>query len=192
MGRTQRHTRALASINCMMKKLLVFLTLLSTLDLFGQETDTLRIKHHYYYLADLNSRTIAEQFMNDELQPSDNYVTFRILDSLTSANKNIRKYYLPVFNKILKQSDGALSEAMGTPIIEYLKKYPTEFAKTIKSDELFELYSNYAAYELYFSDNYKADIVDIEQSARNNYRPYTESELIRKFLETTAKKVEEI
>jgi hypothetical protein len=176
----------------MMKKLLIFLTLLSTLQLFGQQPDTLRIEHHYYYLADLNSRTIAERFMNDELRPSDNYITFRILDSLTSPNKNTRKYYLPVFNKILIQADGALSEVMGTPIIELLKKYPTEFARTIKSDELLELYSNFAAYELYFSDNYTSEIADIEQSARDNYRPYTESELIRRFLETTAKKIEEM
>ncbi len=130
--------------------------------------------------------------MNDELQPSDNFITFRILDSLTSPNKNARKYYLPVFNKILKQSDGALSEAMGTPIIEFLKKYPTEFARTIKSNELFEQYSNFAAYELYFSDDYKSEIADIERIAQDNYRPYTDSELIKNFLELTAKKVEEI
>ncbi|MEP1032062.1 hypothetical protein [Ekhidna sp.] len=175
-----------------MKKLLLFLTLISTLELFGQQTDTLRVEQHYYYLADIDSRTIAERIMNDELQPADNFITFRILDSLTSTNKQTRKYYLPVFNKILKQSDGALSEVMGTPIINLLKQYPTEFAKTIKSDELFELYSNFAAYELYFSDDYRSEINAIEQTARDNFRPYTDSELIKKFLERTAKKVEEI
>jgi hypothetical protein len=175
-----------------MKNLLLFLTLFSALELLGQRTDTLRIEHHYYYLADIDSRTIAEQFMNDELQPSDNFITFRILDSLTSTNTSTRKFYLQVFNKIIKQADGALAEIMGTPVIEFLKKYPTEFARTIKSNELFELYSNFAAYELYFSENYKSELAEIEQTAKDNYRPYTESELIRKFLETTAKKVEEI
>ena len=130
--------------------------------------------------------------MNDELRPSDNFITFRILDSLTSPNKQTRKYYLPVFNKILRQSDGALSEVMGTPIIEFLKQYPTDFAKTIKSDELFELYSNFAAYELSFSDDYQSDIDAIQQTAQDNFRPYTDSELIKKFLKLTAKKVEEI
>ena len=128
-----------------MKPLLLFLTLLLTFQVFGQKTDTLRIKYHYYYLADIDSQTIAELFINDDLQPSDNFITFRVLDSLTSSNKQTRKYYLPVFNKILKQSDGALSEVIGTPIVEFLKQYPTEFARTIKSDELFELYANFAA-----------------------------------------------
>ncbi|MEM7298441.1 MAG: hypothetical protein AAF391_09275, partial [Bacteroidota bacterium] len=106
-----------------MKNLLLLLTLISTLKLFGQQIDTLRIKHHYYYLADIDSRTIAERIMESELQPADNFITFRIIDSLTSNNKQIRKYYLPVFNKILKQSDGALAEVIGTPIIEFLKMY---------------------------------------------------------------------
>jgi hypothetical protein len=175
-----------------MKKFLLLLTLLSTQELFGQQADTLRIEHHYYYLADVNSRTIAERIMNDELQPSDNFITFRILDSLTSTNAKTRKLYLPTFNKILMQSDGALSETMGTPIIEYLKKYPTEFIRATKSDELFELYSNFAAYELYFSDGYKSEISEIERTALDNCRPYTDSERIKEFLRLTAKKVEEI
>ncbi|HCX21552.1 MAG: hypothetical protein CMB80_09910 [Flammeovirgaceae bacterium] len=175
-----------------MKKLLLFLTLLSTIELFGQQQDTLRIEQHYYYLADIDPRTIAERFMNDELLPSDNFISFRVLDSLTSTNTSTRKFYLPVFNKIVRHADGALAEVIGSPIIEFLKNYPTEFAHTIKSNELFELYSNFAAYELHFSENYKSDLTEIEQAAKDNYRPYTESELIRNFLETTANKVEKI
>ena len=151
-----------------MKPLLLFLTLLLTFQVFGQKTDTLRIKYHYYYLADIDSQTIAELFINDDLQPSDNFITFRVLDSLTSSNKQTRKYYLPVFNKILKQSDGALSEVIGTPIVEFLKQYPTEFARTIKSD-----------------------IEAIEKTAEDNFRPYTNSELIKKFLRLTAEKVKQ-
>jgi len=175
-----------------MKIILLLLTLLSTLQLFGQQEDTLRVEYQYDYLADLISWTIAERIMNDELRSSDNFITFRVLDSLTSPNKKIRKFYLPVFNKILKQSDGALSEDMGTPIMEYLKKYPNEFARTIKSDELFEPDSNFVAYELYFSDDYKSEIAEIEQIAIDNFRPYTDSERIKTFLKVTAKKVEEI
>ena len=175
-----------------MKNLLLFLTLISTLELLGQRTDTLRIEHHYYYLADIDSRTIAERFMNDELLPSDNFVTFRILDSLTSPNTETREFFLPVFNKILRQADGALAEVMGTPIIEYLKMYPNEFISTTKSEELFELYSNYAAYELYFSDDYKSDIAELERTAISNCQPCKNSEHIKNFLKLTSKKVEEI
>ncbi|MEQ9232080.1 MAG: hypothetical protein RIF46_15455 [Cyclobacteriaceae bacterium] len=79
---------------------------------------------------------------------------------------------------------------MGTPIISYLQKYPTEFAKSIKSDELLELYSNFAAYELHFLDDYQSEIAEIEQRTKVNYRPYTDSEVINKFLKLTAEKTE--
>jgi hypothetical protein len=185
-------TVTLASIDCKMKKLLLFLTLISTLELVGQQTDTLRIGRHYYYLADLDLRTIAERIMNDELLPSDNFITFRILDSLSSPNVETRKYFLPVFNKILLQADGALAEVMGTPIIEYLKQYPKEFISTTESDKLYELYSNYAAYELYFSDDYKSAIAELERTALSNCQDCPNSEHIKNFLKLTAKKVEEI
>jgi len=175
-----------------MKKLLLFLTLISTLELAGQQADTLRIERHYYYLADLDLRTIAERITNDELLPSDNFITFRVLDSLTSPNPETREFFLPVFNKILRQADGALAEVMGTPIIEYLKMYPNEFISTTKSDVLFELYSNFAAYELYFSGNYKSDIAELERTALANCQDCTNSEHIKNFLQLTAKKVEEI
>ncbi len=115
--------------------------------------DSLRIPTHFYYLADLKVDQIVKLIMTDSVRPSDNYITFRLLDSINSPNKATRADYLPVFLKIIDQADGALAEAMGDNCLAFAQKYAYElfnFNPPPTNDQL-EMWAELAATELYFN-----------------------------------------
>ncbi|PIQ22737.1 MAG: hypothetical protein COW65_01415 [Cytophagales bacterium CG18_big_fil_WC_8_21_14_2_50_42_9] len=50
-----------------------------------------------------------------------------LIDSLNSNNKESRKYYFKVFNKIMDKADGYVSEAIGTSALKYTSNHTIEF-----------------------------------------------------------------
>ena len=97
-------------------------------DLTRNPSDSLRNPSNYFYLSDLPTRSIGELILSDSLKASDNEVSFRCLDSLTSINPNSRSFYFSVFTKIMSNPDGALSEVVGEFSKKYIETYPKEFA----------------------------------------------------------------
>ncbi len=97
-------------------------------DLTRNPSDSLRNPTNYFYLSDLPTRSIGELILSDSLKASDNEVSFRCLDSLTSINPDSRLFYFSVFTKIMSNPDGALSEVVGEFSKKYIETYPKEFA----------------------------------------------------------------
>ena len=90
--------------------------------------DSLRNPSNYFYLSDLPTKRIGELILADSFKASDNEVSFRCLDSLSSPNPVSRAFYFSVFKKIMAHTDGALSEVVGQFSKKYIETYPTEFA----------------------------------------------------------------
>lgn len=99
----------------------------------NETVDSLRTPGSYSYLSDLTLTEVVKLMETDSIRPSDNQVTFAILDSLSSKKKSTRDTCYPAFEIIVDASDGALSEAIGMYIQRYLLKYPSEFFERYKS-----------------------------------------------------------
>lgn len=115
--------------------------------------DTLREPNHYHYLADISPREFAELIMKDSVRPSDNFSTFRVMDSLNAKSLVDRKFYFKVFMNIMKKSDGALAEAVGSPAYDYVEKHTKEFFELAQTatNEQFELWANNVGVEIFLS-----------------------------------------
>lgn len=126
-------------------------------------SDTLKVrnKNSYFFLYDLDLKEVAKLIERDSIQPSDNYVTLAILDSITSKTPVTRKFYFNSFKKILIKSDGALSEACGAHALSFFHNYPDELKDVFsecynnpKQCKALNRYSESIAYELLLSDNH--------------------------------------
>jgi hypothetical protein len=117
------------------------------------QPDTLRDPSHYYYLTDFPLIKVGQLILADSVQPLDNKIIFDCMDSLSSMDTKTRDFYFPVFLKILEKSDGALAEAVGQYAMNYIEKYPKEFAIKSRSitDDQFTSFASSTGYELYFS-----------------------------------------
>ncbi|MFZ4413931.1 MAG: hypothetical protein ACOYOV_12680 [Bacteroidales bacterium] len=112
-------------------------------------SDTLRDPYSFYYLADIKPKQFVELVLSDSIFPSDNYSTFRIMDSLDAVSFEDRKYYFNVFLHIMKKADGSLAEAIGDPARAYTMNHTKEFfnfANSLKPEE-FESFANYVGSE---------------------------------------------
>ena len=90
--------------------------------------DSLRDPRHFYYLSDLPTSSIGRLILADSLKAVDNEVSFRCLDSLSSADPERREFYFLVFKRIIANSDGALNEIVGQFSKKYIESHPREFA----------------------------------------------------------------
>jgi len=150
----------------------------------GQTTDTLRSKHHYYDL-----RTSARLILSDSISPSDNFITFSSMDSITSDQKEVRDFYFPVFQKIVEKTDGALSEVIGSYVLAYVKKYPKEFSDRYKCcskakkccDELLRL-ASFAGEETMARGNDKKEYEDLIGQMTRNYKNWRSDSQLKKFM----------
>ncbi|MBN1187901.1 MAG: hypothetical protein JXB49_36845 [Bacteroidales bacterium] len=100
--------------------------------------DTLRNPGHYYYFADIDPKIFAKWILKDSIRPSDNYSTFRVMDSLEASAFEDRKFYFNVFLKISDDADGALAEAVGLPALIYIENHTSEFlqlSSTVKKEQ---------------------------------------------------------
>jgi hypothetical protein len=155
-------------------------------DYYSASLDTLRSRGHYYYLADIKLRTIGQLILSDSIAPSDNYITFSCMDSITSRNKQTRDYFFPVFIKIVEKSDGALAEVVGSYILNYTKSYPKELADRFECcstskqccDELRNL-SFYVGQEIMLSDEWQKEYDDLLRQMTKNYRDWRKDKILR-------------
>ena len=77
---------------------------------------------------------------------SDDKATFAMLDSLDTDNTEVRPFYYYLFVKLMEQSDGALSEAVGLYGQLYAAKYPHEFYSNFEKSFYKESYENWVGY----------------------------------------------
>ena len=121
----------------------------------SETKDTLNNPHHPSYLADKSPKEIEQMILDNKIQPTDNDVTFRVMDSLLSKNVDDRKFYFKVFIKILDQADGALAEMVGTPAMKYVEIYTPEFMDLSRniSKENFNSWASFVGWEILLSSN---------------------------------------
>jgi hypothetical protein len=102
----------------------------------------------------IGTKAFANKLLQGLTKVSDDNLTFACMDSLASNKVEIRDFYWQVFQVILVKSDGALSEAVGSYLIAYLQKYPSEFTKRYsKLNKTLKLKCvHFVAYEEYFMD----------------------------------------
>lgn len=74
-----------------------------------------------------DTRAFAVQILEDKASVQDNDPVNACLDSLKSADPAVRNFYWKVFRVILRDSDGALSETLGSRLIELLHRNTQEF-----------------------------------------------------------------
>jgi len=117
------------------------------------ETDTLRNPDNFYYLSDLPLKQVGELILNDSIYPSDNFVTFALLDTISGCKENDLEFFLKVSEKIINEADGAVAEAVGSYTWKFIEKRPTEFIKHIDklNKEQVEEWADYTFYEMYFA-----------------------------------------
>lgn len=121
-------------------------------DLKEAALDTLRQPYHYYYLSDLSLDSVGKMILSGDLQPLDNEITFRLLDTLKHVDEDQLDFYLAVFERILDQSDGALSEVLGGYCISFIYHQPEVFSDYLaaKDTNLIRKWAEFSVYEMYF------------------------------------------
>lgn len=125
---------------------------------YGQnnDPDSLRNPFSEHYLTDLNLREVARLIVDDSVQPTDNIVTFSILDSVVQGNEETRDYFADAFDVIITKSDGALSEVIGQYCISSIYNHPNElliWLSTGRFESSPESIAQYIVYELIMGEN---------------------------------------
>jgi hypothetical protein len=138
-------------------------------------------------MSDLDARTVANQIKTGKIKPSDNFITFRLLDSLTNPSSSSRAFFLPIANEVIINSDGALSEVIGGYLIDYLSKHPLEFAKNLDDQKLHDAYKDQIAFELYASYDFQKNSERIKVVMDKS-----ESEVLLDFYKEVIMRAEEI
>lgn len=116
----------------------------------------------------------VKKLYNGDFVLSDDEKTEKLLNELVTSNDAILPLSFYLFNKIIVESDGALSEMVGEYCIEFLARHPryilTYFTKerelSIKKP-LWRIYAQFVGYELYFKNKGTSDL-------KYNYRSYKE------------------
>jgi len=121
----------------------------------SENGDTVNNPHHPSWLADKSPKEIGQMILDNKIQPTDNDVTFMVMDSLLSKNADDRKFYFKVFIKILENADGALAEMVGTPAMKYAENYTSEFLDLSAniSKENFNSWASVVGWEILLSSN---------------------------------------
>jgi hypothetical protein len=156
----------------------------------AQSSDSLREKHHYYFLADINLRTVGKLILKDSISPADNYITFNCMDSISSKNKSTRDYFFPVFVNIVKKSDGALAEVIGARVLNYVKIFPKEFSERFTCCSRQELccsdmirLAQFAGEETMMADNKQKEFDDLLSKMTLKYKNWRSDKLLLLFIE---------
>ena len=109
-----------------------------------------------FYLNHPEIDKFSKMFYQGQFAVSDDTNTFAFLDSVLTNNLETRHFYLFVFNSVLRVTDGALSESIGSECKAYLEKYPCDFI-AIKSNKLYlenyKKWIDFAAFEFYFNQD---------------------------------------
>jgi hypothetical protein len=151
--------------------------------------DSTRNSSSYYYLSDLDIKIVGKLILRDSLTSSDNYITFKILDTISKSEKATRDYLFPVFKKIIAKSDGALSEVVGMYAIQYITAYPKEFSERysccnkLKSccEDLI-LVSEYVGSEIMLGENPTDEYASFITEIKRNFPGYGNDKTMQFFI----------
>ncbi len=98
-------------------------------------TESILGKPITYYLNNSQIDRFSKMYYQGQFKIYDNSETFAILDSVMTVNNETRPFYFYIFNSILNQSDGAVSEYVAGICLKYLEKMPCEFLNYCKNED---------------------------------------------------------
>lgn len=84
-----------------------------------------------YYLSHLNIPDSAKLLYTRSIIPMDDYYTFAVFDSLETANDTLLPFYFYTTLIISEQSDGAVSEMVGSTIYAFAYQHPQTLQKLL-------------------------------------------------------------
>lgn len=99
-----------------------------------------------FYLTHPEIDSISKRYAVGEFKLSDNEATFSILDSLTTQNKETRPFYYAIFTKVMQESDGALSEVVGSYGQKYAETFAKEFYENLDNEAYRSSYDNWVGF----------------------------------------------
>jgi len=141
----------------------------------------------------MTPRIAARLILVDSLSPSDDSMTFMVMDSIIAARKDIRDYYFPAFQKISEKADGALAEVIGSYVLLYVKQYPKEFSdrysyclKRNNCDNMTRL-ASFAGEETMMRDDNQKEYSDLVDQMTAKYKNWRQDKLLSKFIERVDK-----
>lgn len=107
----------------------------------------------------LPADSVGRMLISGALQPGDNAYTYRMMDSLLSDNRDTRRFYFGVFNKIMDHASGALGDAIGDYVLTFVEQYPADFISFSRSytQNRFDVWASHAGIELSLSSNNPTD-----------------------------------
>jgi len=94
-----------------------------------------------FYLNRPDISNIARDFFLLNFIPSDNDATFALCDSILTVNDTTRPFYFFLFMRIMRISEGSLSEGISNYAAKYVLRYPDEFFKRI-GEPMYKQYYN--------------------------------------------------
>jgi hypothetical protein len=121
------------------------------------------------YLKYPNVDTLILSYCNRRLSITDNNETIEFLEMISQKNDKFFPLYFRIFNNIIENSDGAVSELMGPYCFRFVVNYPNEVLKHFMTNrEDLKLYSMFLGAEFNFkeygSSNLKMDFEEFKKS----------------------------
>lgn len=102
-------------------------------DINYRRPDSISGKPASFYLGHSEVSGIAKDFFLGKFKAGDNDSTAELISYITTDNSAIRPFYRWCIDRIMTISDGALSELIGDPALDYAVKFPEEFISYMNS-----------------------------------------------------------
>lgn len=127
-----------------------------------------------HYLENEGIDETSKKYIQGEHKLYDDEETFAMLDSLDTSNNHVRPFYFYLISQVITQSDGALSEVLGSYIADYVRTYPKEFVCNMQQQRYYGKYKSYlefVGWSLYtremrtdFGDDLKSNCSDCSKA----------------------------
>jgi hypothetical protein len=133
---------------------------------------------------DLSLREVAQGMVNGSIRPSDDDLTFAILDSVVDGSLQSRLYFAGAFDAIVRQADGALSEVIGMYCIRSIYAHPNELIDWLWSGKLKTsptVIASHIAYELMMSQEPENERAVLMEKIAQDADP-SQSNFVRQFI----------
>ncbi|PXX97941.1 hypothetical protein DF185_16515 [Marinifilum breve] len=134
------------------------------------------------YLNNKKVDSIVVDFCEGRIYPSDDEITFNLLESLTKKSDELAPLYYTCFEYLCSQSDGALGEIMGMYAKEFILNNPSFSIEKCGGHCI-----DHLAFEFAINGAWKYDIKEFSDSLRVISGDLVDSLRINEFIEEVRK-----
>ncbi|QQS50976.1 MAG: SH3 domain-containing protein [Bacteroidota bacterium] len=134
-------------------------------------TEILNGKPITFYLNNPQIDRFSKMYYQGQFKLYDNSETFAFLDSVMTLNNEIRPFYFYIFNSVLNQSDGALSEYVSVFCLKYFETQPCEFFNYCKNGEYKvdkSKWTGFIGFQLYSKTDFDKFVITTDRKINGN------------------------